>query len=827
MKHFPKAASSHNEANRLKVLKTYHIIESGQDENFDELAKLASYICETPISLISFIDEDRQYNKSCIGIQSDSQPREDGFCQYTILQSDILEVKDLSESDVFKFNPLVKEDPNFRFYAGMPLSTEEGYTLGALCVMDTKAKQLNDQQKDALRAIAKQVMKLLELRKHHINFKKDEETLLEETNRDINKKPDVKEQEFGELTKHLDKSIATVKIDLKGRIISANKRYCDIMEYEQNELIGQNHSILVPEFEETYKQYLKKIGRGVFHREKAMRITKNGNEKWIEANYNPIFDEQENLVYILNIAYDITNQVQNQKKYELAKLEAKKAFLAKDNFLSNMSHEMRTPLNAIIGFSEILKREKLNRTQIGHVNNISNAGDDLLSIINDILDLSKIESGEFFLENIPFSPAEVLKTVDEAFRTTAFEKKITLEAEIDDILPKLVVGDKSRFSQILTNLVNNAIKFTHKGFVKVSASAELLKNEDCMLTVKVQDSGIGIPEDKQQVIFQRFAQADYDTSKKFGGTGLGLNIVKLLVENFKGTLSVNSKFGEGSTFTVSIPFKIGLESELIEQSEVNSEHEFIPGKILLFEDNPLNQKLGQKILSDLGHELTIVSNGVEGVEWLKQNKADLILMDLRMPEMDGYEATSIIKKELKLNTPIIAMTAHTLNQEKARCLDYGMNDFLAKPFKLDELSHKIQTALLGKKPVPNSTSGSVKGITDKLYDLEELELLASGNEAFVKEMSDVFMEETPEELLIIQNGILNEDFETIYQTSHKLKSSYDAIGYKNTFLLKSIEELCKKEESVESIESIFKRLKSETADIIADLKENLSKRSYS
>ncbi|NEV94533.1 response regulator [Psychroflexus sp. YR1-1] len=695
---FPKAPLPSNEVDRLKALRSYNILESGQEKNLDELAKLASYICGTPIGLINFIDEERQYEKSAVGMPRGSRPREDSVCQYTILQDDILEIQNLAKNDIFKFNPLIREDPNFRFYAGMPLSTAEGYHVGALCVIDTKPGKLNAEQKKALRTIAKQVMTQLEMRKLNTNLKREVEHLLGERFQETKDKLTSKELEANLLQKSIDKANATIKFDLNGKILSANKLFCKMMGYQPKELIGQDHSLLISkdELKETHEKYWEKLRQGVYHRGKFIRITKNGNKKWIEANYNPIFDEQGKLVSILNISHDITNEVQYQKDLEKSKLVAEKALEANDKFLSNMSHEIRTPLNAIIGFSDILKNEKLNDAQTDHVNTILQAGKNLLSIVNDILDLSKIESCEFALENNPFSPAHVIKSVEKMLREKAEEKNILLESNIDKKIPKMLSGDEFRLSQIIINLVSNAIKFTSEGFVKISASAKLLDEENCTLNIRVQDSGIGIPKQKQKMIYERFTQADTDTTRKYGGTGLGLNIVKLLTENFKGDLSIKSKLGEGSLFSVSIPFKIEHELE-DDKQEVNQKQEFLAGRILMFEDNLLNQKLGQKILTDLGHELTIVSNGEEGVEWLKHNEADLILMDLQMPKMDGYQATSVIRKDLELDLPIIAMTAHSLGQEKTKCIQHGMSDYLSKPFKPEDLNRKIQAALSGIK----------------------------------------------------------------------------------------------------------------------------------
>lgn len=822
MNSFQQAQLPFNENDRLKALESYNIIGSGQEKSFDELAELARNICDTPISQITFIDEQQQYKKSSLGTSSFNRRREDSFCQYTILQDDIFQVKDLSINQVFKTNPLVKKAPNFRFYAGVPLRSPEGHNIGTLSVIDTKPNELDNVQKNALRILAKQIITLLEIKKSQSNSQEKVEGLLEKKTDNTNKKLRDTKFEANQLQRCIDDSNPTITISPDGKIFSTNKLFCDMLEYEPDELLNQNYNILAPDFKikKIISGFQKKSNKRIYQEELRTK-SKSGKIKWIKSSYNPIFDYEGKLINILNIAHDITNQVRYQKELEEAKLEAEKALVTKDNFLSNMSHEIRTPLNAIIGFSDLLKKEDLNDIQTDHADTISRAGENLLSIINNILNLSKIESGKFILESSPFSPIDVLNTVCQIQREKVLEKNIVLKNEIDNSVPQFLLGDELRFSQIIMNLINNAIKFTQEGFVKVSTSSELLEDNTCILIIKVKDSGIGIPKDKQQMIFERFTQADSTISQNFGGTGLGLNIAKLLIEKFNGELTLESKIGEGSLFTLKMPFKIENKLETAKHDVIKTS-EFIHGKILLFEDNLLNQKLVRKIVSDLGHELTIVSNGLEGVKWLKnRNEVDLILMDLRMPEMDGFEATSIIRKELKLNIPIIAMSAHPLSQGKATCLEYGMNDFLSKPFRLDDLSSKIQSALKGKKSDTTLKYGSNEHPSDKLYDLKELELLASDNKEFIKEMIDVFIEETPDELSRIRNGILNNDYEIIYQTSHKLKSSYDVVGYKNITYLKEIEKMSQNKDSTEDINHVFEKLVSETTEIIKGLNEEL------
>lgn len=543
-----------------------------------------------------------------------------------------------------------------------------------------------------------------------------------------------KELEAYELQNSLDKANAIVKLSCDGQILSVNKLFCDMLEYEPDELLQKDYSFLIPgiEMQKNFKNCLEKSKKGENQKEEFVTRTKGGQEKFIESSLFPVYSKDNKFQFILKIANDITDKIRHQKDLEQRKQEAEKALVAKDNFLCNMSHEIRTPLNAIIGFSDLLRKEDLNASQFEYVDTILRAGESLLYIVNDILDLSKIESGNFSLEKKLFSPEKVLEYVYNMQKDKASKKGVSLEKEINGVLPELVLGDEYRLSQIIINLVNNAIKFTHEGFVKICASAELVANNKSVLSIKVQDSGIGIPEDKQQMIFQRFTQAETDTTRKYGGTGLGLNIVKLLVDNFNGSLKLKSKIGEGSVFSVSIPFELEKKSKENNQSS-DSQCRHKQSKILMFEDNPLNQKLVQKIIVELGHELIVVSNGYEGVEWLKNNESvDLILMDLVMPGMDGFEATSIIREKLKINTPIIAMTAHSLSQEKAKCIEFGMNGFLSKPFKLEVLVSKVQTALNNEKQSISMSDESAEKKPGKLPDLEDLKLLGSRKDLLKK-----------------------------------------------------------------------------------------------
>ncbi|HET6992085.1 MAG TPA: ATP-binding protein, partial [Bacteroidia bacterium] len=379
---------------------------------------------------------------------------------------------------------------------------------------------------------------------------------------------------------------------------------------------------------------------------------------------------------------------------EKARQELEDSMKVKENFLANMSHEIRTPMNAIVGFTELLEKTTINSEQEQYINAVKTSGENLLVIINDILDFSKIQSGKIIFEQTGMKLSALMNRVRVLMFQKANEKNINLEIHIDENVPDDLLGDPTRISQILINLVDNAIKFTEKGEVKINV--HLLSDDGKIVTLQfeVQDTGIGIPEDKLSSVFEGFTQASNETTRKYGGTGLGLAIVKQLVELQYGSIAVKSKSGIGSVFSVNLPF---MKNQKPVPQKINvPENEILNGmdgmNILLVEDNELNQLLVQKILDIFEHQLVIVANGREALWQLEENNFDLVLLDLQLPEMDGYEVARYIRTQLppsKSGIPIIAVTAHAMPGEAEKCYDAGMNAYLSKPFTKSALIEKI------------------------------------------------------------------------------------------------------------------------------------------
>lgn len=372
---------------------------------------------------------------------------------------------------------------------------------------------------------------------------------------------------------------------------------------------------------------------------------------------------------------------------------------AKHQFLANMSHEIRTPMNAIMGMTGILLRNQHAPDQVRYLKAIERSSEDLLVILNDILDLSKIESGRMDIEVLPFDPRTIVNDVQTVFQYKAEEKGLILIVEQGNEIPSVLVGDPTRLRQILVNLVGNAIKFTEKGKVTIRISVESRTPVACSLRIDVVDTGIGVPKDKQEKIFEEFDQAYSDTSRRFGGTGLGLTISKRLVEVQGGTISVSSEKGEGSTFTVTIPYGLGSAPDPVAQVPL----EFTLGDlhILLVEDNEFNVIVARDELLDAipGARVDVAVNGSEALDRIGKVDYDMVLMDVQMPEMNGYEATRAIRAMAgpMSRIPIVAMTANVMRDELDRCREAGMDGYVPKPFKREELLHAMHEALKAGK----------------------------------------------------------------------------------------------------------------------------------
>ncbi|NII25447.1 response regulator [Pseudoflavitalea sp. X16] len=474
---------------------------------------------------------------------------------------------------------------------------------------------------------------------------------------------------------------------------------------------------------------------------------------------------------------------QNQLIHRLDASEKKvrEAARIKENFMANMSHEIRTPMNAILGFTSLLQKHEMDTVSKGYVQAIQRSGDNLLTIINDILDLSKIEAGMMRIEPTPFSVRELFYSVETMFLEKIKEKGLQLITTVEDTVPDTLNGDATRLTQVLVNLIGNAAKFTQQGAITVIVNNEGIKEKTILLAITVSDTGIGIESDKLSDIFERFRQAEDSITRKYGGTGLGLSIVKDLVELQGGTIQVMSEPDKGSTFRLTIPYKITNEA-INSQTRWNSPalKNTVPDhiRILVVEDNEINQQLMKHLLSYWKLSFDLAGNGKEAITKLQDQHYDLILMDIQMPGMDGYTATAQIRHTLHLNTPVIAMTAHALAGEREKCLSAGMNEYISKPIQEEELYRLIskltghqQLAVPLQKPVYQPTPGNYRHI-----DLGYMQEVSNGNKEYEKTVTEQFLEMIPEDLKSLELAWRRKDFIMIRVLAHNMKTSVSVMG---------------------------------------------------
>ncbi|HZH36111.1 MAG TPA: ATP-binding protein, partial [Flavisolibacter sp.] len=489
-----------------------------------------------------------------------------------------------------------------------------------------------------------------------------------------------------------------------------------------------------------------------------------------------------------------------QRSKALAESSAK----AKEDFVANMSHELRTPLGAILGFTELLKKTPLNAEQAEYLEAIHSSGNSLLFIINDILDLSKLDAGKFGIENIPFNIPELMHSVQTMFSPKAAAKNLRLSVAVDASLNYSVYGDPMRLTQILMNLIGNGLKFTEKGGLDLRCTIGSQTEKEAEICFRLKDTGIGIPADKLQTIFERFTQADTNITRSYGGTGLGLAISKQLIELLGGTIDVSSEPGVGTEFSFTLWYAKAPAAAPGNKREAAPLFSFVSvKKVLVVEDNPLNQKLTSIILRNNGFNYLLAENGSEAVELMKENKVDVILMDIQMPVMDGYQATCIIRDELQITTPIIAMTAHALAGEKERCMEQGINDYLPKPFSESDLLTKLGAWI---KESPDTGKAEC---VNKVVNLDFLAKQTRNDRAAMEEMIQLFCLQNPGDIKNLEEAIRHSDFASVYKKVHALRNSTALFGLAELIgeTLLDMENAARNGQDIEAISKAFQNVK--------------------
>jgi len=580
-----------------------------------------------------------------------------------------------------------------------------------------------------------------------------------------------------------------VTINAEGKITDVNEATVNVTGHTREEIKGSDFFHYFTEREKAQEVYEAVFNTGFVIDYPLTIRHKQGKLTDVLFNGSVYKDDRGNVLGVVIIARDITAR----KKFEQDLIEAKShaeqerqvaeaAVKSKQQFLANMSHEIRTPMNSIIGFTRVLFKTDLNSKQREYLDAIKISGDTLIVLINDILDLAKVDAGKMTFEYLPFKPSDSLATVVQLFETKIRESNLELESEFDPSVPDVLVGDPVRLHQIFLNLVGNAIKFTPSG--KIMLGAHLLDQDADSATVEfsVADTGIGIPANKQDTIFDNFQQATSGTTRLYGGTGLGLAIVKQLLEAQGGTIRVKSEVDKGSVFSFVLTFRKTTEKAKTEKEEVTAQDldtGLKGARILVVEDVALNQLLVKTWFDEMGVIMDEAENGKIAIEKVKKNSYDLILMDLQMPEMNGFEATSYIRSKLKSDIPIIALTADVTTMDVEKCKAIGMNDYLSKPIDEKALYKKIGKFLHeAGMPARQDSSGRVTTPTvqGNCVNLNYLSGLTKNNAETISKIIELYLQETPRLLMEIKQAVERKDWEALRMASHSLLPSFRTMG---------------------------------------------------
>jgi len=871
----PAATLPANEAQRLEALRALNLLDTPPEERFDRITRLAARILNVPMACVVLVDQDRQFFKSRYGIEPTEVSRDHSFCSHTILDSKQFIIPDATLDEQFAQNPHVTGKPHIRFYVGDPISTADGSHVGALCVMDHQPRVPSSEDLAILHDLAQ----IAQIELNH-----GELSNAYKTQQQIEEKLRVSEARFREVVDTPGKFVWETTLDGKSLFIS--DRVTEVLGYTPEEMLKRAFLEGIVEEDAviaTAKFYYAAQKGQRFSDLEYRSKTKDGNVIWLSARGAPMHaPDGKTLIGYRGMCEDITERKQIQQEVITAKDSAESANRAKSEFLANMSHEIRTPMNAIVGMTGLLLGTSLNSEQRDYTQTIRSSADTLLTIISEILDFSKIESGKLELEDHPFDLPVVVEEAIDCVALQCGEKGIDLFWTIASDLPPGFTGDVTRIRQILVNLLANAVRFTAKGDVSISVTRAENEGGDHFVLFSVCDTGIGIPADKIDRLFQSFSQVDASTTRKFGGTGLGLAISRKLTEMMGGSIWVESEDGKGSTFRVAIPLQeaippkplvpnpilkgktiiiaathpgvramlesllnswgaapiaLGTGSEVMQklrtgltyhaavieeelpdqsgkdlvqdmrrqrgaasapcillcslQQQAAYGQNLPPGfvaclakpahfqqlhgilatslkggkvtnkllrstgridsgfgqrrplRLLLAEDNVINQKVATRILSQMGYRPDVVHNGVEVLEALERQKYDVILMDIQMPDMDGLEATRRIRQTYTgAKRPwIIAMTANAMDSDRKNCFEAGMDGYLSKPVRIEALEAEL-----------TRSSENIGQVVDFSVLSKFGEMTGSGSEA-VRELVEIFSEETPQTLQQIRADI--------------------------------------------------------------------------
>lgn len=619
-------------------------------------------------------------------------------------------------------------------------------------------------------------------------------------------------------------NLGLIEIDEQSNIVYANHSFCEMCGYDPDELIGKHGPSLFLKGDsyDVASEVAARRKRGESNAYEMKVKNKRGELKWWLISGAPVFDESGKFKGSIGIHFDITLQKELEEELRKAKSDAEHSAHIKELFLANMSHEIRTPMNAVLGITRLLAKTQVSPEQEFYLSTIQHAANNLLVIINDLLDFSKVEAGKISLEHIGFNLASIVENVMQVLQYKAEEKGLLLSARMAAGIAPVLMGDPYRINQVLINLISNAIKFTESGSVKISCSVASATGHTQEIRFRVEDTGIGISEDFLHHLFDKFTQEDESVTRKFGGTGLGMSISKQLIEFMGGEISAESIKNKGTTVFFTITFAKGSEKDLPDTRSTAVDTQVLKDKrILVVEDNEINRLVAYTVLAQYGATVYEAGDGNEAIQQFEKGILfDLVLMDIQMPGKDGLETTRHIRSHIDTSIPIIALTANAFKQEEERCLEAGMNDFIAKPFDVDKLVQLV-ARWLGKiqEPLPQGHTGNSN---QALFDLDKLYTISRGDNGFIKKMLELFIEEVPRNLRQMEEYLLNGERKLLASLAHRIKPSVQSLHVATlTTDLQLLEQNETEQRDMKQVSSSFHHVKSVLETVVQQLKELL------
>jgi PAS domain S-box-containing protein len=660
----PLAARPLNEQQRLEKLRSYQILDSMAEESFDEITRFASALCGTPISLITLMDEDRQWFKSAVGVENPETPRDETICQHVMLENDLVEIEDSRHDPRTLDNPNVVANPGVRHYAGIPLTTPDGFNIGTFCVVDFKPGKLSELQREGLRTLARQVMRLMEFRKLSLDFKNI-------SNR------------YTALYRY--SPIAEIIADTEGLVTDANDSALLLLGRERPAIIGRRaiFEALAEESLPLIDEWRANFARQGYTTGTRLTLRKSSGELvYVLVNAVRLSDDQGTPTGVHMTLQDITQIREYESELTNARLLAESANRAKSEFLAVMSHEIRTPLNGMIGMAGILRDTHLHPDQKRYLDIIERSGGVLMNVIGNILDFSKLQAEAMERSDTSFDLSETLSEVFDIFSARAAEKNIDLILKVDPALPRFAVTDQTKLRQIVMNLVSNALKFTEKGAVIIRVTLGQNPGSEEKMHFSVEDTGMGMTEEQVVKLFQPFSQADSSIARRFRGTGLGLSISKKLVELLGGTIRAESQVSKGTQFRFEIPARFDSELAELEERRIVGKNILAGKKVLLVDNLPINLEVVKHQLEALQMQVTAVEKPAEALEIARQHAFDAAVLDLNMPGMNGIEvAEALMQITPQTIRILLSSMAVTRNAET-----HGIfHETLTKPVRREQL----------------------------------------------------------------------------------------------------------------------------------------------